>query len=52
MLNMLLGGDILKELKKLNNTLEKITEAWQDTNIIISKYTGHKVSYIKKENIK
>jgi len=49
MLNMLLGGDILKELKKLNNTLEKITEAWQDTNIIISKYTGHKVSYIKKE---
>jgi len=44
--------DILKEIKRLNTTLEKLVETWQDSNIIASKYTGHKVSYKKPEEFK
>jgi len=45
MLTKIFAPDLIKELKRLNTTLEKLVEVWQDSNVLASKYTGHKVSY-------
>lgn len=44
--------EILTEFKRFNNNIENLIEVLKDSNILIGKYIGYKVTYDedKKDN--
>ena len=44
-------GKMLDEFKRFNDNVEKLTEVLKDSNILIGKYLGYKVTY-KDDEIK
>lgn len=40
--------EMLKEFKRFNDNIEKLTEVLKDSNTLIGKYLGYKVTYEDK----